>query len=251
MRIFTLYFEGIYTPDDYNNFVKNIKQNYTGELEIICYSDRNDLAADTIIDLPNREEYVTPMWSKLEFFDQSFTGAGPVVYFDFDQYFLKDISELINYPVADNEVVAYNRWWIYGKNKVPINTGFVKHIASPTISKLYEVFKQDPEYWGLWSWNQGYTRKGAGQQNVLYHLCQQLGIKLNWVPGDWHVPIEMNRLRHIAIDLTYQYRFNYNKMEDLHGPHEAIKSLHFVGKNKVGQGPRGMMQWFKKRLNGE
>ena len=127
IKIFCLYFDGNYTPDYIEKLYHGLKRNCSVPFEFICYSD-TEVVADRVIPLP-KESVIQQHWHKLSFFDQQFTGEGDIIVMDIDQVIVSDVTEMIAWPVEDNELVSYQKWWTRSKQGLPINGGWYKFKA--------------------------------------------------------------------------------------------------------------------------
>ena len=48
---------------------------------------------------------------------------GDIIVLDIGKVIVNDITEMVNYPVSDNELVSYEKWWTTNKENIPINGG--------------------------------------------------------------------------------------------------------------------------------
>ena len=126
IKIFCLYYEGKYNTDYVANLYNSLKKHCDVDFEFVCYSD-SDVLADKVIPL-RQNGIIKEHWYKLHFFDKNFTGDGDIIVMDIDQLIVSNITEMVNWPVEENELVSYNKWW----NKSPhttINGGWYKFKA--------------------------------------------------------------------------------------------------------------------------
>ena len=126
IKIFCLYYEGKYNTDYVANLYNSLKKHCDVDFEFVCYSD-SDVLADKVIPL-KQNDIIKEHWYKLHFFDKNFTGEGDIIVMDIDQLIVSNITEMINWPVEENELVSYKKRW----NKTPhitINGGWYKFKA--------------------------------------------------------------------------------------------------------------------------
>ena len=76
IKIFTLYFEGKYTPDYVEKLYNSLKRNCTLDFEFICYSDNPNVVADKVIPLPKKSD-IKYHWHKLTYFSPLFANQNP------------------------------------------------------------------------------------------------------------------------------------------------------------------------------
>ena len=129
IKIFTVYFEGKYRPDYVTKLYHSLKRNCKVPFEFICLSDTKEVEADRVIMLPKWSD-IKIHWHKLKFFSPLFGGqqrGDEIIVMDIDQIIVGDITDMINYPVEENELVSYRKWWKKGNpnsgNTVALNGG--------------------------------------------------------------------------------------------------------------------------------
>ena len=111
IKIFTVYFEGKYRPYYVTKLYHSLKRNCKVPFEFICLSDTKEVEADRVIMLPKWSD-IKIHWHKLKFFSPLFGGQQPgdeIIVMDIDQIIVGDITDIINYPVEDNELVSYKK----------------------------------------------------------------------------------------------------------------------------------------------
>ena len=74
LKICTVYFDGIYTPDYVSKLYRSLKRNSTIPFEFICLSD-TDVEADLV--LPLKHNSIKKHWHKLKFFSPQFAYQQP------------------------------------------------------------------------------------------------------------------------------------------------------------------------------
>mgnify|MGYP003311823740 CR=1 FL=1 len=104
IKIYCLYYEGKYTTDYISRLYRGLKRNSKVDFKFICLSD-SDVEADEVIPL-EKESIIAEHWHKLRFFDKEFTGEGDIVVMDIDQIIISDITDMIGWPVQENELVS-------------------------------------------------------------------------------------------------------------------------------------------------
>ena len=226
IKIFCLYFEGKYSPDYIEKLYNGLKRNCTVPFEFICYSD-TDVVADKVIPLP-KDTKIKQHWHKLKFFDKSFTGAGDVIVMDIDQVIISDITEMVNWPVKEKELVSYKKWWSYSLDALPINGGWYKFKAG-SLQHIWDKYNSDPEYWQMYYYKNSIVHhKYFGEQNFVVESCLENDIKITTMPGEWVAKYEKNKKLNTTYNLMYCETFDQDFMilgEELN---ENIKIVHFA-----------------------
>ena len=98
LKICTIYFDGIYTPDYVSKLYRSLKRNSKVPFEFICLSD-TDVEADLV--LPLKHDKIKKHWHKLKFFSPQFAYQQPdddIIVMDIDQVIVGNVDELLNYP---------------------------------------------------------------------------------------------------------------------------------------------------------
>jgi len=75
LKICTVYFEGIYTPDYVSKLYRSLKRNSTIPFEFICLSD-TDVEADVVLPF-NHHSDIKKHWHKLKYFSPQFANQQP------------------------------------------------------------------------------------------------------------------------------------------------------------------------------
>ena len=89
LKICTVYFDGIYTPDYVSKLYRSLKRNSTIPFEFICLSD-TDVEADLV--LPLKHKSIKKHWHKLKFFSPQFAYQQPdddIIVMDIDQVIVR------------------------------------------------------------------------------------------------------------------------------------------------------------------
>lgn len=224
VKIFCLYFEGKYTPDYVEKLYNSIKRNCKVPIHFVCYSD-TPVKCDELILLPSNTS-IKQHWFKMQFFDKKFTGDGDIIVMDIDQVIISDITDMILYPVNDNELVSYCKWW--GGDDLKINGGWYKFKAG-SLQAVWEKFITDPEKWQLHYFINGTVHyRYFGEQNFVYDTCAENDISVATMPGEWVAKYtddfdnnnKLNRQYIQAFDEMYMY------LGDEFNP--KIKIVHFA-----------------------
>tara|TARA_B100000614_G_scaffold75950_1_gene67827 strand:- start:1538 stop:2596 length:1059 start_codon:yes stop_codon:yes gene_type:complete len=230
IKICTLYFEGKYTPDYVEKLYNSLKRNCTIPFEFICYSDNPNVKADVVIPLVKHSN-IKLHWYKLSYFSPLFANQNPndeIIIMDIDQIIVGNVDDMIGYPVGDNELVSYNKWW-GGKPtyNLKLNGGFYK-FKSGHLKKIWDDFILAPEDWQLDWYNRGVVHyKYYGEQNYVNHKCKEHNIKLTLMPAEWVCKLTNNEKEDIENQLKYMKKFNKDYMI-LDKPIDDLKVVHFA-----------------------
>jgi len=229
LKICTVYFEGIYTPDYISRLYDSLKSNTTLPFEFICLSD-TDVKADTVLPY-NHHSNIKLHWHKLKFFSPQYAYQKPgddIIIMDIDQKITGNIDELIGQPVKENELYTYDSWW--DKN-LKINGGFYK-FRSGSLKFVWDRFAENPEYWQLKYYNEGIVHyKYYGEQNYVYQCMLDHNVNVKLTPGEW-VYKETNNFREkLELEKMYcdKFKTDYAVMGDVN---KYIKVIHNAGVGK-------------------
>ena len=232
LKICSVYFEGKYTPDYVEKLYNSLKRNCTLPFEFICYSDNPNVKADVVIPLPKYSE-IKYHWHKLTFFSPLFAYQKPgdeIIIMDIDQVIIGNVDDMINYPVGNNELVSYNRWWSESKHGLKINGGFYK-FKSGECKVIWDTFIRSPENWQLEWYKKGVVHyKYFGEQNFVNWMCEKHKIKLTLMPGEWICKLTNNEKQDLQTNITYIKKFNKDYMI-LDKPNPDLKIIHFANPN--------------------
>lgn len=230
IKICTLYFEGKYTPDYVEKLYNSLKRNCTLPFEFICYSDNPNVKADVVIPLI-KHSGIKKHWYKLTYFNSLFANQKPgdeVIIMDIDQVIVNNIDDMIGYPVADNELVSYNKWW-GGKPK--LNGGFLKFKSGSRCQIIWDTFIRAPEDWQLHYYKKGTVHyKYYGEQNYVDWKLFEKGIKIIQTPKEWLGKYTNKISDMIEMNKLYSKLFNTNYMI-LDEVNKKIKVVHMNGIN--------------------
>ena len=224
IKIFCLYYEGKYNTDYVANLYNSLKKHCDVDFEFVCYSD-SDVLADKVIPL-KQNGIIKEHWYKLHFFDKNFTGEGDIIVMDIDQLIVSNITEMINWPVEENELVSYKKWW----NKSPhttINGGWYKFKAG-SLDFVWKKYLINPVKWQEHYYkNMVVHFKYFGEQNFVEDTCREEGAKITHMPGEWVGKWTKDFER----NLTYQelYRDSFNEQFQVMGDeiNPKLKIIHF------------------------
>jgi len=228
IKIFCLYYEGKYSTDYVANLYNSLKKHCDVDFEFVCYSDSKVLA-DRVIPL-KQDGIIKEHWYKLQFFDKDFTGEGDIIVMDIDQLIVSNITEMVNWPVEENELVSYNKWW----NKSPhttINGGWYKFKAG-SLDFIWKKYLEDPVKWQLHYYNTLVVHfKYFGEQNFVEDNCIEQDVKITMMPGKW-----VGKWSKIfEQNLTYNelYRDSFNEEFQIMGDeiNSNLKIIHFANQD--------------------
>ena len=225
LKICTVYFEGIYTPDYVSKLYRSLKRNSKVPFEFICLSD-TDVEADLV--LPLKHDKIKKHWHKLKFFSPQFAYQQPdddIIVMDIDQVIVGNVDELLNYPVHSNELVSYDSWW---DKDLKINGSFYK-FKSGRLKFVWDRFISNPEYWQLFYYNKGDVhKKYYGEQNYVYNAVKDI----KTVPGEWLFKYTNDSRENLELQMRYcqKYNVDYAIMGNVN---EKIKIVHFAGPGKT------------------
>jgi len=246
LKICTVYYKGIYTPDYVGNFYKALRKNSTIPFISVCISDDPNVEADIVLPY-NHHSDIKKHWHKLKFFSPLFGGQQPgddIIIMDIDQVIVGNVDDLIGFPVGDNELVSYGVWWNNDTDKIkdpeklrdhnilPLNGGFYK-FKSGQLKHVWDDFVSNPEYWQLHYYNTGVVHyKYYGEQNYVDWKIFEKESKLTLTPPEWLGKYTENKEDMIQLNMLYSKTFNtdYMILDDVH---EYIKVVHFNGVGKT------------------
>jgi len=229
LKICTVYFDGIYTPDYVSKLYRSLKRNSTIPFEFICLSD-TDVEADLV--LPLKHNSIKKHWHKLKFFSPQFAYQQPdddIIVMDIDQVIVGNVDDLLNYPVHSNELISYSSWW---DGNLPINGSFYK-FKSGRLKFVWDRFIENPEYWQLFYYNEGIVhKKYYGEQNYVHWCMIDKDIKVTTVPGEWLGLYDYDYKKNLDLQKMYCNKFeaDYMIMGDTH---KYIKVVNFAGPGKT------------------
>ncbi len=234
IKICCLYFQNtdeeykkpMYTTDYVEKLYNGLKKNCKVDFEFICYSD-TPVVADRVIPLPKRSA-TKRHWHKLRFFDKNFIGEGDIIVLDIDQVIVSDITEMIDYPVSENELVSYTKWWTKNSENIPINGGWYK-FKSGALKSVYDKFASDPKNWQLHYFrNRTVHFKYYGEQNFVYDTCVENNINIKTMPGEWVAKYDIDKQKNLRYNKLYMDKFDEDYMILGEGLNDNIKIVHFA-----------------------
>jgi len=225
IKIYCLYYEGKYTPDYVTKLYHSLRRNCKVDFTFHCYSDSN-VEADEVIPL-NRTGLIAEHWHKLRFFDKSFTGEGDIIVMDIDQVIVSDITEMINWPIQEDELVSYSKWWNLD-NKVKINGGWYKFKAG-SLDFIWKKYLSDPAYWQQYYYNKIIVDyKFFGEQNFVQDTCIENAAKITHMPGEWVGKWTHNFQQNLSYQLMYKETFDEEFMIMGDEINPKLKIVHFA-----------------------
>lgn len=227
LKICTVYFDGIYTPDYVSKLYKSLKRNSTIPFEFICLSD-TDVEADVVLPY-NHHSNIKKHWHKLKFFSSQFANQQPgdeIVIMDIDQVITGNVDDLIGHTVSDNELITYGQWW---ENKLGINGGFYK-FKSGSLNFVWDDFALNPEYWQLHFYENGTVhKKYYGEQNYVKWKILEHKAKLTKTPPQWIAKYTDDYKQNLKLNKMYMQKFDSEYMIMGNEINENIKVIHFTG----------------------
>tara|TARA_B100001113_G_scaffold68690_1_gene53100 strand:+ start:89 stop:835 length:747 start_codon:yes stop_codon:yes gene_type:complete len=232
LKICTVYFEGIYTPDYVSKLYRSLKRNSKVPFEFICLSD-TDVEADLV--LPLKHNSIKRHWHKLKFFSPNFAYQEPdddIIIMDIDQVVVGDVEKILNHPVHSKELITYDAWWNTDYHDLPINGSFYK-FKSGSLNFVWDRFISNPEYWQLFYYNEGVVhKKYYGEQNYVYQCMLDKKIDITKLPGKWLGLHHSDYKKNLEIQKIYcdKFKADYMIMGDTH---KYVKVVNFAGPGKT------------------
>ena len=242
IKIFTVYFEGKYRPDYVTKLYRSLKRNCKVPFEFICLSDTKEVEADKVIMLPKWSD-IKIHWHKLKFFSPLFGDQKPgdeIIVMDIDQIIVGDITDMINYPVGENELVSYRKWWKKGDpcegNTVKLNGGWYK-FKSGSLKFVWDEFsysEKSRDKWQLYYYNEGIVHfKYYGEQNYVEDCCKRNNVNCSYVETSQSPGKEESRKLGInGFPTTLIYK-DGKKVEEIGGYMKAEDFLNVLKKSMV------------------
>ena len=235
IKIFTVYFEGKYRPDYVTKLYHSLKRNCKVPFEFICLSDTKEIEADKIVMLPKWSD-IKIHWHKLKFFSPLFGNQKPgddIIVMDIDQIIVGDVTDMINYPVEDNEIVTYRKWWKKGDpnsgNTVRLNGGWYK-FKSGSLKFVWDDFALNPEYWQLHFYDNGTVHyKYYGEQNYVKLKVLEHKAKLTKTPSEWIAKYTDDYTENLKLNQMYMQKFDTDYMILDNQVNEKLKVIHYAG----------------------
>ena len=225
IKIFSLFYKGKYSTDYVSKLYRGLKRNIKVPFKYYVYSDTNDIDCDEIIQL-RKDKKIKAHWHKLKFFDSLFTGTGQIIVLDIDQIILNDITEMVVWPVNENELVSYESWW--NKDPIRLNGGWYK-FNSGDFDYIWLKYKSDPEYWQNYFYNQCIVHfKYFGEQNFVQKCLHEQGGKLTTYPGEWIGKWTHNFDQNLSYQQLYRKKFKQEYMILGDEINPKLKIVHFA-----------------------
>lgn len=227
IKICTVYFEGKYTTDYVEKLYNSLKRNSTIPFEFICYSDNPNVKADIVIPLPKHSD-IKLHWHKLAFFSPLFAYQKPgdeIIIMDIDQVIVSNIDEMLSYPVDDNELVSYGKWW--NDTKLTLNGGWYK-FKSGSFKYIWNEFIKNVEYYQLRYYNKGIVHhKYYGEQNHVEDTIRYNKGKITLMPKEWIGKYTNDEKTNLQYNIKYSEMFDTDYMI-LDRPNPKLKIIHFA-----------------------
>ena len=235
IKICTVYFEGMYSPNYVTNLYRSLKKYATVPFEFVCLSDTDAIEADVILPY-NHYTYIKLHWHKLKYFSQLFadqSSGDEIIIMDIDQLIVANIDAMLTYPVGPNELVSYQKWWDENpKPPVTINGGWYK-FRSGALNCVWNTFVEDPAHWQLYFYNQNVVHhKYYGEQNFVEMVCRDNQVKITHMPGEWVGKYTNDATVNRKLNMMYCEQFDQDYMV-LDAPHDDLKIMHFANPNST------------------
>ena len=230
LKICTIYFKGLYTPDYVSNFYNSIRKHTSVPFQSVCISD-TDVEADIVLPY-NHYSDIKKHWHKLKYFSPHFANQKPgdeIIIMDIDQVITGNIDDLIGYPVLDNQFISYGTWW---PRKIKVNGGFYK-FKSGQFDYIWNDFALNPAYWQSHYYENGDVHyRYYGEQNYVNWKLYEKGVKVIETPKEWLGKYTDNKKDMVEMNKMYSKISNtdYMILDDVN---EKIKVVHFNGVNNT------------------
>ena len=135
---------------------------------------------------------------------------------------------MIDYPVSENELVSYTKWWTKNSENIPINGGWYK-FKSGALKSVYDKFASDPKNWQLHYFrNRTVHFKYYGEQNFVYDTCVENNINIKTMPGEWVAKYDIDKQKNLRYNKLYMDKFDEDYMILGEGLNDNIKIVHFA-----------------------
>jgi hypothetical protein len=227
LKICTVYFGDLYTPDYVGKLFNSIRRNSSIPFQSVCISDNPDVEADLVLPY-NHFSDVKKHWHKLKFFSPNFAdqhSGDDIIIMDIDQVITGNVDNLIGHPVNENELVTYGVWW---ESKLQTNGGFYK-FKSGSLKFVWDDFIKNPEYWQLHYYDNGFVHfKYYGEQNYVNWKIKEHQAQIVKTPSEWISKYHSEFSENCALNKIYCKKFDVDYMI-LDDVNEKIKVVHFTG----------------------
>ena len=165
----------------------------------VVYLQREFKKYDVILKCEHIKDFsiIKRHWHKLKFFNNS---NEDTIIIDIDQTITGDISDMINYPVNENELVTYKNW----SNGCPINGGWYKFKAG-SLQYVWDKFNSNIDKWQHHYSNNGVVHyEYYGEQNFVYDTVIENDGKITTMPEKWYGKYKINEdtkiIHHAGVD---------------------------------------------------
>ena len=186
MNIYT-----VCTPPKYNiSHVKRLFNMlsifYSHPFNLHCYYEKGmniDCSLNIkFIEIPNKPYRCDAQWNKIDFFNPSFHPSNqPIIIMDLDWTFVRDITNLLDTPIQEDEFWAVERWWKHPNSPQMINGGMYK-FYSWTGKKIYECFIERPLFWQS-KYINPHRPPPTGEQDFVFELVSLMYNKVCFFDG--------------------------------------------------------------------
>jgi len=240
LKICTIYFGDLYTPDYVEKLFNSIRRNSSIPFQSVCISDDPNVSADIVLPY-NYYSDVKLHWHKLKFFSPNFAYQNPgddIIVMDIDQIITGNVDDLIGHPVQENELITYGIWWnseelIEKGLALETNGGFYK-FKSGSLKYVWDNFIENPEYWQMHYYKKGDVHfKYYGEQNyVNWKVFWEGNAKIIKTPEKWIGKYHTDYYENTLLNKKYCDKFKTDYMF-LDNVNDNIKVVHFTGPGKT------------------
>ena len=196
LNILTLKIGNKYSSEDVNKLFLGILNNTSVPFNMICYTEDPTGLDERIKGVLIKEPTLYKLqWHKVKFHKKGFAGikeGEECIILDLDLKILKNIDEILDFEIKENEFGVIYRWWSDRTHQCPINGGFQK-FRSGKSNYIWETFKNNFSYW-----QEYYIEKGEafgpvnGEQNFIHNHIELAGLKRKYLPKDWFAKSNLN-----------------------------------------------------------
>ena len=101
LKICTVYFEGLYKPEDVSKLYRSLKKHSSVPFDFICLSDTN-VEVDVVLPY-NHHSNIKKHWHKLKYFSPQFAYQNlgdDIIVMDIDQRIVGNVDDILNFPIS-------------------------------------------------------------------------------------------------------------------------------------------------------
>jgi hypothetical protein len=198
--IWVTHFGDKYSSQYLKNLEKGIARNYSSDFRLFVKTN-----------CPNRH------WDKISFLETD----KPRIIMDIDFLITGNLDELFDYPLPDNTLAAFPRWWRNGGCK--INGGFYKINPGPDLLATVDKFYSNPELW-ITYYGTMVGSPGKGEQNFIEDSFRNITL----LPGSW-LGIHTEGSKRYSHDIHNKYYNSYGMPLMVNERFNSnVKLVHFI-----------------------